>query len=389
MEAAMSHTQAEQTPDSVCKSPDPHPGMIRLPVAPRANHRIRFEALASKPASALAPRAARSVIDELMAAGSTVDTVLISGPGDPLADPELPLETISLLKEKYPALRIVLRTLGINGLQHADRFEKAGVSEVELLINGIQQEVLESIYAWVRPGFKTLPLGESIPTLISEQEKALQAFKDAGLNVRVITTYFPTVNDEHLPTLAHRLADLGADEMILEPYAPSPDADFLLPTPNADDIAELTSQIANYLPVTEGRPAACGPEPASLPGTNPKPKKERPNIAVVSSNGMDVDLHLGQAPQILVYGPRTDGLNCLLECRPAPSPGSGKERWDMLADALPDCFALLAASAGERPRKILDGRGIQVIITQDNIEGTVDTLYGGSKKGRGKRPMTT
>ena len=112
----------------------------------------------------------------------------------------------------------------------------------------------------------------------------------------------------------------------------------------------------------------------------PKPGKGRPRVAVVSSGGMDVDLHLGQAKTILIYGPREDGLTCLLETRQAPPAGSGEGRWDQLANTLHDCFALLAASAGERPRAVLAGHGIRVLLTEDNIEGTVDVLYGGGKK---------
>ena len=114
----------------------------------------------------------------------------------------------------------------------------------------------------------------------------------------------------------------------------------------------------------------------------PHPSSDRPNVAVVSSNGMDIDLHLGHALQLLVYGPREDGLPCLLETRPAPEPGSGPSRWEALADALPDCFALLTASAGWNPRDILGRRGIRVLISEDDIQGLVDVLYGGGNKGK-------
>ncbi len=50
-----------------------------------------------------------------------------------------------------------------------------------------------------------------------------------------------------------------------------------------------------------------------------------------------------------------------------------------------DCFALLAASAGQRPREVLGGRGIRVILTEENIEGSVDVLYGGGKKQKCKK----
>jgi len=114
----------------------------------------------------------------------------------------------------------------------------------------------------------------------------------------------------------------------------------------------------------------------------PKPTEARPNVAVVSSTGMDVDLHLGHAHKILIYGPREDGLNCLLATREAPEPGMGSARWEELSNLLSDCFVLLTASAGQTPREILSRNGLSVLITDGEIEGTVDVLYGGGKKGK-------
>ena len=45
----------------------------------------------------------------------------------------------------------------------------------------------------------------------------------------------------------------------------------------------------------------------------------------------------------------------------------------------------MAASAGQRPREVLGNRGIRVILTEENIEGTVDVLYGGGKKEKCKQ----
>lgn len=366
-----------------CIGPDPHPGIVVLPVAPRINHRIRFAQLNSQKESHVLPRTAVAMVADLRSKGSKADAVLIHGPGDPLADIEIPLEAIVSVKKYFPELKIVIRTLGIGGLQHADKLQQAGVSEVELLIDGVDPAILEKLYAWIRPGFKTLKLSEAAEILCAEQAQAIQAFKDAGLVVRIVTTLYPTVNDDHLEVLARKVTDLGADEMILHPYSCPPDADIVLPEADPVQVETLIGTLADILPVTQGRPAATRSTiMADTTNTLPRPKKDRPNVAVVSSNGMDIDLHLGQAPQLLVYGPRDDGLNCLLECRPAPEAGTGDDRWDILAGRIPDCFALLAASAGERPRRILDSHGIQVVITQENIEGTVDLLYGGGKKGK-------
>ena len=97
---------------------------------------------------------------------------------------------------------------------------------------------------------------------------------------------------------------------------------------------------------------------------------------------MDVDLHLGHATQVLVYGPREDGLACLLGSRYLPEPGSGSSRWEALAGILDDCFVILTASAGDKPREILSRLGLSVLITDGSIDGTVDVLYGGGKKGK-------
>uniref|UniRef100_UPI003AA978E0 NifB/NifX family molybdenum-iron cluster-binding protein n=1 Tax=Candidatus Electronema sp. TJ TaxID=3401573 RepID=UPI003AA978E0 len=119
----------------------------------------------------------------------------------------------------------------------------------------------------------------------------------------------------------------------------------------------------------------------------PKPSKERPNVAVVSSSGMEVDLHLGQAEKILIYGPRSsDELPSLLAVRNAPEAGAGSVRWETLArECLFDCFALLAAKAGENPQKVLSEQGIKVLLAEDSIDGLVDVLYGGGKKHKCKK----
>jgi nitrogen fixation protein NifB len=96
---------------------------------------------------------------------------------------------------------------------------------------------------------------------------------------------------------------------------------------------------------------------------------------------MDIDLHLGQAIKALIYGPREDGLACLLEARDLPEPGNGDNRWLQVAEILEDCFVLLATSAGQRPREILSSHGLAVLLLEDNVEGAVDVLYGGGKKG--------
>jgi nitrogen fixation protein NifB len=362
--------------------PNTQRSVIELPVAPRINARIRFSSTNPIIDRHITPWEALDKVVMLLEQGKIADRISISGPGDPLACIEPTQETLALIHERFPGIPLSVRTLGIGGEKYASRLSKVGVTHADLQVNAVTEDILEKLYAWIRPGFKTIRLQDAAKILVTEQKKAVRAFKDADMSVSIVTTVYPENNADHVESIAHLMADLGADDMVLVPYQPEEGAEINLAPPDKALLEAVRKSASHYITVSEEQASApslgCNRDAAS-PGM-PTPTKQRPNVAVVSSNGMEVDLHLGEAIRVLIYGPREDGLACLLESRQAPEPGGGETRWETLADILPDCFVLLAASAGENPRKILGGRGIKVLITDDSIEGTVDVLYGGGKK---------
>jgi nitrogen fixation protein NifB len=365
---------------------------LELPVAVRANARLRF-APAAMP-QALLPAQALAWLTEQVNGGVKIEEAHISGPGDPLALIAPTLETLRLVRRAYPGMALGLTTLGINAAQLAKTLAEHGVSRVTLRIDAMQAEVVQKLYAWIRPGTRTIPLAAAAEMLLAEQDRAIPALRQAGIKVTVRTTIYPGINDAHIAELAERLAALGAETMQLAPFAPPAGEADMPAAPDRARLEELAGIAARFVKtVTTGRHApSCGQTPAPCPAPDsghqamlPRPSKERPNVAVVSANGMDIDLHLGQAARALIYGPREDGLPCLLATRYLPEPGGGSARWENLADAFSDCFALLASGAGENPRNILSRRGITVLVTDGNVEGTVDVLYGGGKKGKQRR----
>ncbi|WP_339137258.1 MAG: NifB/NifX family molybdenum-iron cluster-binding protein [Candidatus Electrothrix sp. GW3-4] len=359
-----------------------------LPAAPQANNRKRFGEI-DKPAPALLPDEALAWMGDLIKGGKKIDSMNICGPGDALAAPETLLPLLDLLKEKYPNCPIKLTTIGLNAAALAADLASKGISQVHLQIEAVSADILKKIYTWIRPGKRTVPLPEIIDFLLQEQEKAIAALNKAGIKVNIQTTIYPGINDEHLTAIAEKAASWGASSITLLPFQPVSDEEKL----EAYDAALLESAkkaAAVYLEVIADKDVYLPPPSASGDFQNattllPKPSKERPNVAVASTSGMDVDLHLGQANKFLIYGPREDGLACLLESRTAPEAGSGDSRWQALANSLPDCFALLAANAGQNPQKVLGDLGVKVLLTEENIEGTVDVLYGGGKKKKCKK----
>ena len=364
---------------------------LTLPVAPRAFSRIRFDPIDAE-ARAVPPAGALNWLEENLRQGAAIGAVDIEGPGDPLCEPESTMETLRLLHRQYPGLALSVTTLGLHGEKQASSLAKTGMKSVTLLVDAVSQEVADQLYAWIRPGKKTIPLGEATAMLMAEQRRAVKAFKAAGCAVTVRTTVYPGCNDDHIEEIARVMAKCGVEAMTLVPCrAAAGQEEQLLRPPDPETMQRLRQSASRYLEVflTAGKENRIGVDCSSAHGAcksmatlQPKATKARPNIAVVSSNGMEVDLHLGQAYQVLVYGPREDGLTCLLGTRPVPEPGSGCSRWEELAATLRDCFAILTASAGDSPRRILGGHGITVLITDSEIEAMVDLLYGGGKKGR-------
>jgi nitrogen fixation protein NifB len=378
---------SSQNGSSCCPCSEPlAKDVVHLPVAPQIVARTRF----SPPPPGLnkgmsAGEAMEFLGRQMDERGGKVSMAAITGPGDPLATPEQTLAVAESIKALYPDLPIGLLTLGIGSSRLAGDLAKAGISYVEMKVEGVRAEILEKLFAWIRPGAKTLKLAEAVALLLQEQRDGVSALKFRQITVSILTTLYPGYNTHHIAKISGEMVELGADTISLVPYCPEPTAEVDLEGPTAEVIAEAKRKAEAFLPVVPSmlhHHSRDLLERETVDCLMPKPSKERPNVAVVSSNGIEVDLHLGHAIQFLIYGPRQDGLACLLEARKAPEPGSGAKRWQQTAEILKDCFILLTASAGEKPRRLLGEQGLKVYITEDNIEGMVDVLYGGGKKKR-------
>lgn len=369
-------------------------GRVHLPVAPRSNIRPRYGAPES-PGRALSPRDVTQWLERLLADGTRVEMIAVAGPGDPLAEPGPTLETLRLVHGAHPEIPLTIATNGLNGAALAGELAALPLAHITVLVDAVDPAVVERLYAWIRPGTRTVPLPEAAQLLVAAQARTIQAFKAAGLRVKVNTTVYPGLNDDHVEEVARAVSALGADLMALVPFQPTCCQEGAPRPPDEALMAGLRAKAGNHIalmPPVEacGRDAADpehGISPLDQPGPLlPRPTAERPNVAVASSGGMDVDLHLGQAIRFLVYGPRPgDGLPSLLGTREAPEPGGGDARWLALAETLKDCFALLASSAGAQPRQILNEHGITVLVGEAEVSGAVDALYGGGKKPGKKR----
>lgn len=361
---------------------------LLLPIVPQAVCGRRFGG-GKEAAKALPPAEAAAWIGELIKGGKSIGGVNLCGPGDALAAPDILFAALDLIRARHPEFSLHVTAAGLGAAALAQQLAERGVAQISLHVEAVDAAISEKIYKWIRPGKRTLPLAEAAAMLISEQEQAVAALTQAGLKVNIQTTVYPGINEQHVATIAEQMARLGAASMTLLPFEAAAGEDGP-PSCDAALFAQAKAAAAAHLELAEYGATLLSPPGSgtAFAGTLlPKPTQARPNVAVVSSNGMEVDLHLGQAQKILIYGPRCgDELPSLLAVRNAPEAGAGSARWETLArECLFDCFALLAAKAGENPQKVLAEQGIKVLLAEDSIEGLVDVLYGGGKKQQCKK----
>ena len=350
----------------------PPPSIVQLPIAPQVVARTRFSPPTPLRCECLTVAEAMELLEGAMA-GTAVDMVELAGPGDPLASVETTLAAADLIHRKYPQLPIGLRTLGCGAERWAGELARAGIAYIEMLVDAVHAEILEKIYAWIRPGLKTLPIKEAAKLLIREQRHGVSALKFRDIRVAVVTTLYPGINLDHLPRIAQAMQVLGADALGLVPYQSEPEAEVTLapekeptPQPGLDKRRIALPLIAPLLGRREGVTEVATP---------PKGASRRSKVAVASSKGRFVDLHLGQAESFLIYDCDLDGRPRQVERRPAPPSGGGDERWLRLAETLGDCFAVVVAAAGPTPRRALAQQNMQVIIADRPLVDMIAGLF--------------
>jgi nitrogen fixation protein NifB len=317
-----------------------------------------------------------------------VAVVGIAGPGDPMANPEATLETLRLVRARFPEMLMCLASNGLALAEHVDELRRLRLSHLTITINTLEPATGARIYAWVRDGKRVLRGPEAARLLLDRQRDALAALRHSGILVKVNAILMPGVNDGEIAAIAAEARRLGAHLFNCLPLIPAPGTPFSnLPAPDAPMLVRVRAAAAAHLPLME-HCSRCRADAGGLlnEGTGEvslvalrraaslKREPERPHIAVATREGLLINHHLGEASDFAIYRSDGDGFQ-MLERREAPPPGTGPDRWHLLAARLSDCRALLVSGAGPSPRRALEASGIQVIETDGLIEDALGPLF--------------
>jgi nitrogen fixation protein NifB len=376
-------------------------GRVHLPVAPKCNIKCNYcdrkydcvnESRPGVTSAVLNPQQALLYLDRVVAAEPSITVVGIAGPGDPFANAEESLETMRLIRAKYPEILLCISSNGLGLPAHLDELAEIGVSHVTVTINAVDPAIGEKVYAWARDGKVIYRGRKAAEVMLARQLASVKGLKDRGIVVKVNCIVIPGVNDHHVPAVAEKMAELGVDVlncMAMVPNAGTPFAD--LTEPSHAQMAAIRDQGEQFLPQMKHcqrcRADAVGLLEADRSGefhdvleeistVLPLQTDDRPHVAVATLEGVLVNRHLGEADRFQIWGRNGNGFK-LVEERSAPARGGGVERWRNLAAALKDCRAVLVSGVGETPMAILGDAGVLPVEMSGFIELGLQAVYRG------------
>ncbi len=383
-------------------------GRVHLPVAPRCNVQCSFcnrkydcvnESRPGVTSGVLTPAQAMVYLATVLEQKPNIAVVGIAGPGDPFANAAETLETLRLVRQRYPEMLLCLASNGLAIGPHLDALAALKVSHVTITVNAVDPAIGARIYNWVRDGKRVLPARRGAEILLERQLDAIGGLKARGITVKVNSIIIPGINDGHIEAVARRVSALGVDILNCVPYFPNRGSAFEhIPEPSSEMVQAVRAAAGRYvkqmrhctrcradavglLGETPSRELmatlqACEHLPAESPAAEPQIDGARPHVAVASMEGVLVNQHLGEARSLMIYG-RQNGMIQFLEAREAPPPGGGGQRWTQLADTLNDCGTLLVSGIGDSPRRTLAASGLAVLEVEGVIEEAVRAVLEG------------
>jgi len=233
-------------------------GRVHLPVAPRCNIKCNYcnrkydcvnESRPGVTSTVLSPQQALAYLDQVLEKDQRLAVAGIAGPGDPFANPDETMETLHLIRARYPDIILCLASNGLNLAPYIAQLVELSVSHVTVTVNGVVPEVVKEFYSYVQDGASIYRGTQAAELLLKRQITAITLLKQHGITVKVNTVVVPGKNDFHIQEIAAVMKNLGVDFLNCMALLPNEDTPFAdIPEPDSQCMAELRNRAEEYLP---------------------------------------------------------------------------------------------------------------------------------------------
>lgn len=371
---------------------------MHLPVAPRCNVQCNYcvrkfdcpnESRPGVTTKVLTPEEAFEKYKVVKEKVPNLTVVGIAGPGDALANFDETKRTMELIKKYDPDVTFCLSTNGLLLPTYASELINLGVSHITVTVNAVDPKIAGQIYKHINfMGNKYE--GESAGAiLLSNQLSGLRILVAHGVVCKVNIVSLKGINDTHIPKIVETMKEIGCYITNIMPMIPVEGSVF-------ENMTSLTNKEIEKLRKDCGlimqqmthcrqcRADAIGTLENDLSlefrGYQPQAKETTDamyRFAVASKNGMYIDQHFGHVKEWYIYEYKNDSVSYIEKrkvgqyCEGSDVCDDKEDKITGIIEAIADCNGVIAMRIGESPRRQLEKKNIEVVVTYDRIEDAV------------------
>ena len=374
-------------------------GRIHLPVAPKCNIQCNYcdrkfdcmnESRPGVTSAVLEPKQALAYLDKVLERVPQLKVVGIAGPGDPFATPDETLETLRLVREKYPEMLLCVASNGLNVAPYAEELARLQVSHVTITVNTVDPAIGAKIYSWVRD-HKTIYRGEAGGAGSAGAPACIDQGTEGGRR-HAEDQYDPGAGHQRRSRGSGSRGDARAGRRRDELHSAVPGCGNSVCGDRRAAALRGQQRFAPRFPADSAdgalhaMPRGCrrpvgrdqSYELVSLMHDSANglldDRSGRPYVAVASMEGILINQHLGEAEKLWIF--EYDEIKPkLVAMRDTPERGRRESRWRELAKTIEDCHSILVSGVGRKPRWVMEQSGLRVIEAAGLIAQAMESLH--------------
>jgi nitrogen fixation protein NifB len=193
----------------------------------------------------MSPKVATARVISEIRKDSRIKIVAVSGPGEPLANPET-FDTIEIIRDNLDEVHLCLSTNGTLLEDNVQWLVKMDFKTLTVSMSTANPTTASRIYEWASVGGHILTGEKMGAFLVDAQLRGISKAADAGIAVKVNTILIPSINQDDIISLAQIIADAGASLQNIIPLVPNDHLSMLEP-PGIDLLTTIRNQAASYI----------------------------------------------------------------------------------------------------------------------------------------------
>jgi len=169
----------------------------------------------------------------------------ISGPGEPLANPET-FETLEMIRREFEDIEMCLSTNGTLLENNVRRLTELKLATVTVSMSTSSVRSASRIYEWGRFQGKTLYGEDMARRIVDSQIRGITKASRAGIHVKVNSILIPEINLQDIVPLAQEIAVAGALLQNIVPLVPNDTLSFSR-VPTQQELLHIRKEASKFI----------------------------------------------------------------------------------------------------------------------------------------------